>query len=191
MSEVLIRRFIKDDQDEVAKIFRQGFESYNHLGNDSATLGNWFAIYKLKEGGEMSNIYDSFHISANEDETDRNFWVATLNNEVVGCVGAIPSEEHKDDGIELIRMSVKSGNRGHGIGSKLISHLLNWTLSKGKRKVLLSTKYDMESAIILYLKNEFHITHVSIYDVTLPDDPDLPLIIDKRISVTHFMKLLL
>jgi ribosomal protein S18 acetylase RimI-like enzyme len=50
----------------------------------------------------------------------------------------------------LVRMSVARGQRGRGIGRKLVSHLLDEARNRGYRRVLVETTDDWQDAIGLY-----------------------------------------
>ena len=62
----------------------------------------------------MGNIYETY---IGKDKS--NFWVAELEGQVIGCVGALPDPKNNDS-CELIRMSVDSDIRRRGVGSLLI-----------------------------------------------------------------------
>ncbi len=73
---ILIRRFIKSDQNEVSKLYRDGFLMYHYLGLEIISLQTSFADSKLGLGGDMYDIYESYKISYDENVIFHNFWVA-------------------------------------------------------------------------------------------------------------------
>jgi ribosomal protein S18 acetylase RimI-like enzyme len=167
MSTITIRKFQKSDQNAVVEIFQNG------LISDSETpeikeLQRWFVNSKLDPiSGDMYNIWNSFHLDTNEDETTSMFWVACSsdNDEIIGCIGCIPSTMYPNS-IELIRMSVKYTYRHQGIATKLIATLQNWCIMKNKQSIHLDTLLEMEPAIQLYLKNGFTIVDKKTIDIS-------------------------
>lgn len=180
---VNIRRFSKADQNEVATIFVNGLRSYDTVSNDIKKIQVWFTESKLAEGGDMNDIYLSYKIEEEEAIVDRNFWVATIDDQIVGCIGCIPSTVY-DDAKELVRMSVKAEYRRHGVARKLIDHLSSWILSKGFKKVNLDTLTAMEAAIKFYKAVGFHITHEEVFDIS---SRKLDLA-DSNLYLTHLLK---
>ena len=140
--KVIVRQFQPQDQERCIELFRMGLCSYKDSPMD--ILNPWFVNLKLKE--DMGNIYK--HYIANDNEQS-NFWVAELNGEVVGCVGAMPDE--KDcKALELIRMSVDASIRRKGIASLMITQVENFAISCGFCKVSLTTLVTMLTACAFY-----------------------------------------
>ena len=102
----------------------------------------------------------------------RNFWVATMGEEVVGCVGAIvhtpqsmaekrqsaaptswaPAGVTEDPPgvVELVRMSVSSSHQGNGIGKQLCGVVESFASRHGFGWVVLTTGNVMDKARALY-----------------------------------------
>jgi GNAT superfamily N-acetyltransferase len=89
-----------------------------------------------------------------------NFWVATIEDKIVGMVGleAKPNQEG-----ELRRMSVNHEYRRYGIGRLLIAHLEAWAAANGFTKVWLSTGGVMTQARKFYLSLGYDHTKTEVY----------------------------
>lgn len=163
MSSVVIRKFEPADQAAVSDMYRSGMKIYSEMDNASlASCTSWFVNNKLQEGGDMSDIQKYFM-----DDPKRCFWVAVLNNKIVGCVGAYPSTKYDDkEYVELVRMSVSSDARNQGVGAKFIKVLNDWGKLQGYSKIYLSTLNEMHLAVALYTKNRFILKEQEAYDVS-------------------------
>mmetsp|Transcript_26858 Transcript_26858/g.27082 ORF Transcript_26858/g.27082 Transcript_26858/m.27082 type:complete len:189 (+) Transcript_26858:270-836(+) len=182
-SNIQIRRFIPSDQGSVVSNFMNGFSLYYKDKTLMKPLEVLYLDTILGPGGDMSNIYEYFKIGESEADSDRNFWVAEKDGEVVGGVGVIPSPEYVD-GAELIRMSVKASCRGHGIAGKLMDVLISWAIGKGYKRVVLSTGTIMEQAKRTYLKYGFHLVEEKMIKTT-KEIGNLP---DGEFGVSYYMK---
>lgn len=79
--------------------------------------------------------------------------LAELEGEVVGTVALIPMAEKSV--IELAKMAVRDGLRGHGIGQALMAAAKAEARSMGGRKIWLETHSGLEAALHLYRKSGF------------------------------------
>lgn len=120
VSTIQIRQFEQKDQDQVVALFIRGLTSYGIEGSSIRFLQAWFCNERLKEGGDMTDIF-SYYV---KDET-KNFWVAfdseDDNHTIIGLVGAFQTvgEDKEEKVTELVRMSVSSEIQSKGIGSML------------------------------------------------------------------------
>ena len=78
--------------------------------------------------------------------------VAERDGELVGC--GILVDEPPDAG-RLVRMSVRSDQRGQGIGMKLVAALLDEARNRGQARVVCETTDTWTDAITLYLRCGF------------------------------------
>ncbi|XP_061439590.1 N-acetyltransferase 8 [Rhineura floridana] len=89
---------------------------------------------------------------------DCNFWVVEAGEEAVGIVAAIhpedPSLRHR--ALELKRMSVKKGHRGHGISKALTRTVIHFTQERGYKEVVLGTSMVQYAAQRTYEGLGFH-----------------------------------
>jgi GNAT superfamily N-acetyltransferase len=79
-------------------------------------------------------------------------WVAVMNGEVVGSVAL---RDLGNDELELKRMYLRPGQRGRGLGKRLLATALDWARAEGARVVKLDTGERMEAARRLYEANGF------------------------------------
>jgi len=81
-----------------------------------------------------------------------NFWVAKINNEVIGTVAI---REIDKDVAKLNRMFVLSGYHGGGLGQALFDVAIDFVRENGYSKVILNTHLLMHRAHKFYKKNGF------------------------------------
>jgi putative acetyltransferase len=87
-------------------------------------------------------------------ERGGGFWVATLDDQIVGCVGLL----RLADGIgEIKKMYVTPPYRGAqwGVGQLMMDTLRAWALTHGFRRIYLDTLATMHAAIRFYERNGF------------------------------------
>lgn len=84
------------------------------------------------------------------------FLVAKLSGQVVGT--GILKPVYSERG-EICRMSVAQSHRRLGIGSLILSHLLDLARELGMREVCLETTSSWESAVKFYARHGFRKTH--------------------------------
>ena len=78
-------------------------------------------------------------------------WVAELNGEVVGTVGAIPRLEE----FYVRSMAVRPTAQGHGVGQQMLQIAEDAAVLRGYRHVQLSTTPFLRAAIRLYERNGY------------------------------------
>lgn len=131
-----------------------------------------------KEGGDMYNIQQSFMSSP---EQAKSFFIALDpdTDRVVGHVGVTTStyalrhdyiyDESRDiipeTVCEIVRMGVDADTRGKGVGRKLCEQAEVFALSKGMKRIALSTLSEMDLAIGLYLKYGFTLVRETVIDL--------------------------
>ncbi len=182
MTDLLIRKFEAADQDELVEIYRSGMNAYADIPVISQCT-SWFVDDKLKPGGDMSDV-QTHYMDNNTDGKKRCFWVAVLDNKIVGCVGAIPSTKYSEDYVELVRMSVSATCRKMGVGSRMVGVLTEWAKAEGYKNVNLSTLRKMHLGVELYTRNGFTVDKEEEVDVADRFDSTEPLMI----TVVHFVK---
>ena len=154
MSKLIIRQFLPGDQAKLSELYRTGMDVYKDIPIISDCT-KWFVDDKLKPGGDVSDVQKHF-METSVNEKKKTFWVAVLNEKLVGCVGAIPSTKYNPDKYcELVRMSVSAECRKVGIASRMIKVLEDWAREEGYEYVNLSTLQKMQLAVQLYTKNGY------------------------------------
>jgi GNAT superfamily N-acetyltransferase len=84
------------------------------------------------------------------------FLVAWWHGTIVGTGALIPRSAHS---AELVRMSVAAHMRRHGIGTRLLEHLVAHAKTWGHRHLILETTATWHGVIAFYQRHRFQITH--------------------------------
>lgn len=88
---------------------------------------------------------------------------ATLNENIVGTVALMPTEEKEV--FELTKMAVSPNHRGFKIGQKLMQHCLSFSKQQSLKGLILYSNTTLENAIYIYRKYGF---------VEIPMEPSCP-----------------
>lgn len=163
IEEPTIRPFRREDQDVVAKMFRDNITGIS--GDETSDLYKchvWFADSKLEKGGDMHDIAE-YYLECGVAK--RHFWVAELGGKIVGCVGCKESDRSESMG-ELVRMSVDPCARGCGLGSRLCGVVEGFIASLGMSMCELTTLREMVGAVALYQRNQYENDLVIPLDLT-------------------------
>jgi putative acetyltransferase len=83
------------------------------------------------------------------------YYVAELNNTIVGGAGIYPSAGLPPDTCELVKMYLTPEARGKGIGKMLIEKALEAAREAGYKKVYLETMPELSKAVSVYEKFGF------------------------------------
>ena len=138
MDTLIIRPYRPDDQASVESIF---IEWNRHIaGPDNTAAFDTYIRRALDE--EILRIPEFY-----QQVSGSGFWVADLAGTVVGMAGI---ERLNDDEAEVRRMYVDADYRRRGIGVRLLSHLEDFCVEEGYRRILLSTSEIQEAALALY-----------------------------------------
>jgi N-acetylglutamate synthase-like GNAT family acetyltransferase len=95
---------------------------------------------------------DLYNINKEYQRNNGNFWLAFDNENVIGTIAL------RDCGNSqgfLERMYVKKELRRTGLGTKLLSVLINFAKDKNYKEIFLSTWEETVSANNFYVKNNF------------------------------------
>ena len=84
------------------------------------------------------------------------FLIALRNDEVVGTGAIVPRPNNTG---EIVRMSVATHLRRHGIGKMLLDELNNYARKAGYEKIMLETTEKWQEVFEFYKKYGFQITH--------------------------------
>lgn len=181
MSDVTIRTFVESDQPQVAAMYKAGESAYI----DTPVVGQcyyWFVNDKLQDGGDVANIQKFFMSDAGKT----NFWVAELDGQLVGFVGACRSTRFDEDHVELVRMFVSPEVRKKAIGAKLLTAFEEWAHSVGYKHIYLTTLAGFPGANALYRKSGFELVEGVDIDVTTHIHATEPT----TTTVNHYVKAL-
>jgi putative acetyltransferase len=84
------------------------------------------------------------------------FLVAWWHGTIVGTGALLPRSAHI---AEIVRMSVAAHMRRHGIGRRLLQHLVAHAKARGYRQIILETTATWYEVIAFYQRNGFRIAH--------------------------------
>jgi ribosomal protein S18 acetylase RimI-like enzyme len=82
-----------------------------------------------------------------------HIFFAILNNEVVGTVALMPTNDHNV--FELTKMAVSPQHRGYKIGQKLMHYCIEFAKEDGLKRLILYSNTILENAIYIYRKYGF------------------------------------
>lgn len=85
-------------------------------------------------------------------DTGGAIFMAELNGATVGCCGLL---NHGDGVYEISKMAIRRGDRGNGIGSKLLDTVIMHARRIGARRLEIISSTRLAAAIHLYKKKGF------------------------------------
>ena len=83
------------------------------------------------------------------------YYVATLNNELVGGCGIFPTENLPEGTCELVKLYLKTEARGTGLGKLLMEKSMQWAKDYGYSQVYLESMPELAKAVSIYEKVGF------------------------------------
>lgn len=83
------------------------------------------------------------------------YYVAVMNNTVIGGAGIFPSPGLPPDTCELVKMYLAAEARGKGTGKALIDKALQFARETGYKKVYIETMPELRKAMSVYEKFGF------------------------------------
>jgi ribosomal protein S18 acetylase RimI-like enzyme len=114
------------------------------VGAIREALGNKTYI----EGETVADVVESENVLLRHNDLQkRMFFVATVHGDVVGWVHLNAPELEKLEHTAQLTVGVIDEYRGHGIGTKLLDHGVDWALDNGFEKLYNSVPSSNEAAI--------------------------------------------
>ena len=83
------------------------------------------------------------------------YFLAELNNKIVGGGGIYPTDGLPADTCELVKMYLLPEARGHGLGRTLIEKCIEAATENGFKKIYLETMPELKQALSVYEKFGF------------------------------------
>ncbi|KAF4138268.1 Acetyltransferase (GNAT) family [Phytophthora infestans] len=145
---------IRSFQHEDLAAVRSLFESTHLEFAKGSRAVRQFVANRLR--GDMLDVHHAFQTPKGTEILTSGFWVAEVDDEVVGCIGVKPldtaSTTQEDQHVaELCRLSVASTVRRRGLASALVRAVETFTASCGAfNEIRLETIGAMEGAQQLY-----------------------------------------
>lgn len=97
----------------------------------------------------LNHLSDSFSID------NSAYFVAALNNRVLGGAGIYPTNGLPGHTCELVKMYLLPEARGAGMGKALIENCMNFAKNAGYRQIYLETMPELKKAVAIYEKLGF------------------------------------
>ncbi|HEY0677903.1 MAG TPA: GNAT family N-acetyltransferase [Chitinophagaceae bacterium] len=138
MNGISIRTILPSDNIELARIIRDALAEFG--ANKPGTV-----YYD----DTTDHLYEIFR------KENTIYYVAELNNKIVGGAGIFPSEGLPPNVCELVKMYLAPAARGIGLGRELITRCLEFARSAGYRQVYLETMPELKQALKIYEKFGF------------------------------------
>ncbi len=136
--EILIRQIAFSDDQLLAKIIRSSLEEFK--ANKPGTV--YF-------DDTTDHLTESFLINRSA------YFVALINNEILGGGGIYPTKGLPEDTCELVKLYLSPGARGKGIGKLLIEHCIMAARKNDYKNMYLETMPELTNALPLYEKLGF------------------------------------
>lgn len=83
------------------------------------------------------------------------YFVASLENQVLGGCGIFPTENLPDGTCELVKLYVAKEARGTGLGKQLMEKSMSWAKENGYSHVYLESMPELKKAVSIYEKVGF------------------------------------
>lgn len=138
-SDHLLCPIERPDNPAIAKIIRQCLEEFG--ANKPGT------VYYDATTDALYDLFTEEPLSA--------YFIARMNDTIIGGGGIFPSPALPDDTCELVKMYLLPEARGTGIGAALINLCMDTARSKGFKKMYIETMPELKRAISVYEKFGF------------------------------------
>jgi putative acetyltransferase len=138
MHNVLIRTILPSDNEALASIIRS---SLTEFGADKPGT----AYFEES----TDHLYELFQTP------NSIYFVALINNEIVGGGGIYPSAGLPADTCELVKMYLKKAARGFGFGRLLIEKCIEFAAGSVYKKIYLESQPQLKKALSIYEKFGF------------------------------------
>lgn len=135
---IKIRTIALNDNEAVAKIIRGALEEFG--ANKPGTV--YF-------DPTTDHLFELFQTPGSI------YFVATLDDKIIGSGGIYPTENLPKGTCELVKLYLLKEARGTGLGRTLLSHSLQWAKENGYTQVYLETLPELSNAVSLYEKSGF------------------------------------
>jgi putative acetyltransferase len=78
------------------------------------------------------------------------YYIATIDNNVVGGGGIFPTENLPEGTCELVKLYLHKDARGTGLGKKLLNTAMQWAKENGYTQVYLESMPELSKAVTIY-----------------------------------------
>lgn len=140
MENILIRGIQPSDNTAMATIIR---DSLREFGADKPGT-----VYYDESTDHLFELF--------RDTPGSTYFIAAINDAVVGGAGVFPTEGLPAGTCELVKMYLRSDVRGKGLGGKMIEQCLQAAVQMGYTSVYLETMPELKKAVTVYEKFGFN-----------------------------------
>ncbi|MFY7694153.1 MAG: GNAT family N-acetyltransferase [Sediminibacterium sp.] len=78
------------------------------------------------------------------------YYIATIDNNVVGGAGIFPTENLPEGTCELVKLYLHKDARGTGLGKQLLNTAMQWAKENGYTQVYLESMPELSKAVTIY-----------------------------------------
>lgn len=78
------------------------------------------------------------------------YYIATIDNNVVGGAGIFPTENLPEGTCELVKLYLHKDARGTGLGKQLLNTAMRWAKENGYTQVYLESMPELSKAVTIY-----------------------------------------
>ena len=133
-----IRPIEPKDNEALAKVIRTALEEFG--ANKPGTV--YF-------DATTDTLYEVFRTPGSY------YFVATINNELVGGCGIFPTNNLPTGTCELVKLYLNASARGTGLGKQLMERSMQWAKENGYTQVYLESMPELSKAVSIYEKQGF------------------------------------
>ena len=133
-----MRNIQPEDNATIAKIIRDALTEFN--ANKPGTV-----YYD----SSTDHLYELFQ------QEGAGYFIAEMDNEILGAGGIYPSAGLPQGTCELVKMYLKKEARGKGIGKILMNKCLDFAKQRGFTDVYIETLPELKPAVGLYVRFGF------------------------------------
>ncbi len=134
MQGIIIRKIQPQDNPFIAKIIRTALEEFG--ANKPGTV--YF-------DDSTDHLFELFQSAKNS-----HYFIALVNDEVVGGGGIYPTDALPNGTCELVKMYLNKDYRGIGLGKQMLTTCIAWAKENGYSKVYLETMPELKNAVAVY-----------------------------------------
>jgi putative acetyltransferase len=128
-----IRPIEPNDNAALAKVIRTALEEFG--ANKPGTV--YF-------DASTDTLYEVFRTAGSY------YYVATINDELVGGCGIFPSENLPTGTCELVKLYLNASARGTGLGKRLMEQAMLWAKENGYTQIYLESMPELSKAVSIY-----------------------------------------
>ncbi|MDE2788688.1 MAG: GNAT family N-acetyltransferase [Chloroflexota bacterium] len=146
---LIVRQFRAEDAEAVRDLFAHAqddvAESYSHTAADREGFHEYI-------DGALN--HDLAHVEQSYLQRPRsNFWIAELDGQTVGCIGAYRRD---DEEAEIRRLAVDRSARRQGVASRLLDQAEEFCRDAGYARAIVWTANHMTAAIAFLQHRGYH-----------------------------------